>query len=93
MTMNEVIHLHKQKGIDLTVYDIFLFNTLIQSQSSLRSEIWYPICMPGVILDSRVFCYISFLSDHVIHIMVSDEASIFPDLSKASKALRERLVQ
>jgi len=35
MTMSEVLGIHKQKGIDLTTYDLFLFQTLIQSQSSL----------------------------------------------------------
>jgi len=49
MTLNEVISIHKQRGIELTCYDVFLFTTLIQSQSSLfKSEIWYPICLPGV---------------------------------------------
>lgn len=37
MTMNSVIQIHKQKGIDFTAADVFLFNTLIQSQTSLRS--------------------------------------------------------
>lgn len=38
MTMSEVVYIHKQKGIELTTYDIFLLNTLIQSQSSLFSS-------------------------------------------------------
>jgi hypothetical protein len=37
MSMNSVIQIHKQKGIDFAAADAFLFNTLIQSQSSLRS--------------------------------------------------------
>ena len=37
MSMNSVIQIHKQKGIDFAAADVFLFNTLIQSQSSLRS--------------------------------------------------------
>ena len=79
MTMGEVVCIHKQKGIDLSSYDIFLLNTLIQSQSSLfASEIWYPICLPGVCLEERVFCYINFITDQFIHIMVADEAGIFP---------------
>lgn len=93
MTMEEVICVHKQKGIELAAADICLLNTLIQSQSSLlTSEIWYPICLPGVCFDERVFCYINFLSDQLIHIMVSDEANIFADLSEASKRLKERIV-
>ena len=49
MTMSEVVCIYKQKDIDLTQSDIFLLNTLIQSQSSFfSSEIWYPICLPGV---------------------------------------------
>jgi hypothetical protein len=93
MSMHAVIQVHKQKGVDFTASDVFLFNTLIQSQSSLRSEIWYPICLPGVSLDDRVFCYINFLTDYVIHIMVSDEASIFQELSKASRDLREKCIE
>ena len=38
MTMSEVVCVHKQKGIDLTTSDLFLLNTLIQSQSSLFSS-------------------------------------------------------
>lgn len=91
--MHAVIQVYKQKGIDFTAADVFLFNTLIQSQSSLRSEIWYPICLPGVFLEDRVFCYINFLTDYVIHIMVSDEASIFQELSKASRDLKERCIE
>jgi hypothetical protein len=91
--MHAVIQVHKQKGIDFTVSDLFLFNNLIQSQSTLRSEIWYPICLPGVFLEDRVFCYINFLTDYVIHIMVSDEASIFQELSKASKDLKEKCIE
>ena len=73
MTMGEVVCIHKQKGIDLTTADIFLLNTLIQSQSNLfSSEIWYPICLPGVYFEDRVFCYINHLTDSLIHIMVSD---------------------
>jgi hypothetical protein len=93
MSLHGVIQLHKQKGIDLTAADLFLFNTLIQSQSSLRSEIWYPICLPGVSLEDRVFCYINFLTDYVIHIMVSDEASIFQELSRASRDLKEKCIE
>jgi hypothetical protein len=89
MTMGELIAIHKQKGIDLSTYDLFLFQTLIQSQSSLfKSEIWYPICLPGVSFEERVFCYINFLTDQIIHIMVSDEAQIFPELSESSKRLK-----
>jgi hypothetical protein len=93
MTMGELVCLHKQKNIDLATYDLFLLNTLIQSQSSLfTSEIWYPICLPGVSFEDRVFCYINFLSDQLIHIMVSDEADIFPALSEASKRLKQTLL-
>ncbi len=91
--MEEVVCIHKQKGIDLTTYDIFLLNILIQSQSSLfASEIWYPICLPGVCFEDRVFCYINFLTDQLIHIMVADEAGIFGELSSASKRLKEKIV-
>lgn len=93
MSMHEVIQIHRQKGVDLTAPDIFLFNNLLQSQPSLRSEVWYPICLPGVSIDDRVFCYINFLTDYVIHIMVSDEASIFQELSKASRDLKERCIE
>lgn len=93
MSLHAVIQVQKVKGIDFSAADLFLFNTLIQSQPSLRSEIWYPICLPGVFLEDRVFCYINFLTDYVIHIMVSDEASIFSDLSKASRELKERCIE
>ena len=77
MSLHSVVDVYKQKGIDLAPSDLFLFNNLLQSQPTLRSEIWYPICLPGIDVDNRVFCYINFLTDYVIHIMVSDEASIF----------------
>jgi hypothetical protein len=91
MTLNEVVAVHRQKGIELHCYDVFLFTSLIQSQSSLfRSEIWYPICLPGVEAESRVFCYINFISEELIHVMVADQADIFPELSEASRRLAQR---
>ena len=74
------------------MYDIFLFYTLIQSQSSsLQSEIWYPICLPGVSFNDRVFCYINFITPDIIIVIVSDDAKLFPDLSEASKRLKSNL--
>lgn len=40
--------------------------------------------------ESRVFCYINFISEELIHVMVADQADIFPELSEASRRLAQR---
>ena len=35
MSLHSVVDVYKQKGIDLAPSDLFLFNNLLQSQSSL----------------------------------------------------------
>ena len=62
--MNSIVSITKRKSIDIEVNDIFLFFILVQSQSSLsKSENWFPICLPGIVDDSVVFCYLNFLDN------------------------------
>ena len=73
LTMNSVVAISKRKNIDLEIRDIFLFFNLLQSQSTLsKSENWFPICLPGIEPDSVIFCYINFLKEEIIHIMIAD---------------------
>ena len=74
------------------IKDIFLFFNLLQAQSTLsKSENWFPICLPGVEAESMVFCYLNFISPHVINVMVTDESDIFPALSDINKQIKAKL--
>lgn len=90
--MNSVIAISKRKSIEIEVKDIFLFFILLQSQSSLsKSENWFPICLPGIEPDAVIFCYLNFMDSEIIHIMISDEADIFPRMNEINKEIKSKL--
>ena len=92
MTMNSVVAISKKKSLDMNIKDIFLFFNLLQGQSTLaKSQNWFPICLPGIERDTLVFCYLNYISQDLIHVMISDESDIFPKLSEINKQIKAKL--
>lgn len=39
-----------------------------------------------------IFCYLNFIGDNeLIHVMISDESDIFPELSEINKEVKHKL--
>lgn len=64
---------------------------LLQTQKSLRSsENWLTICLPGLSPEGNLFCYTSFLNEHYIVVMITDESfEKFYDFSSVCKEFKE----
>lgn len=66
----------------------------MQSQSSLKqNENWIPICLPGISPDGFIYTYISFLTNEVAVVMITDDNTNegFFNCSQSAKSINEKL--
>lgn len=39
-----------------------------------------------------IFCYLNFIDKEIIHVMISDESDIFPQMSEINKEIKQKLL-
>lgn len=88
----EVVHLCHSKQLGVEVDDLLLLLNFASSLPSLRTaESWTPVCLPVFNAKGYFYAYISFLTDGLLCLILSQDATRFHELQVVRQQLESEL--
>ncbi|KAL9642776.1 hypothetical protein ABK040_009851 [Willaertia magna] len=90
-----LVHMIRNKKYQVTTKDILLLMNFVGSaHSSMKSsEIWTPICLPGLSSSQYVYAYMDFFTEDWCCVMICSSTESFFDCQKAKYNIVNELLQ